>query len=62
MNTQQWSEPLAACSQPASLDALPLFRKSTDQKKLGWPHGAGSKLLVWIYFILMGSSQHLPHR
>lgn len=61
-STWQWSEPLPTCSQAASFDALPLFKKSEDQKKLGQAHGAGSNLLLRTYFILMGSSQrqHLP--
>lgn len=62
MDTWQWSEPLPTCNQAASLDALPLFKKSEYQKKLEQTHRAGSKLLIWAYFILMGSSQrqHLP--
>lgn len=53
---------LAPCSQAASLDALPLFKKSEDQKNLGWTHRAWPKLLIWAHFIFMGSSQrqHLP--
>lgn len=62
MNTWLCSEPLAPCGQAASLDALPLLKKSEDQKNLGWAHRAGPKLLIWAHFILMASSQrqHLP--
>lgn len=56
-NTWQWCGPLPTCSQAASFAALPVFKKSQDQKKWARTYRAEYNLLLSTYFILMGSSQ-----